>query len=294
MENKKDIESSYNGQDTKNKLILSLFEKDNYLLFIYKKSERIVSAFYLVSNLFSENEPLKWQIRNIGLSIISQVLSLSSIQADKSGALHLLAVDLVKLLSLLDVSFVAGVVSEMNYKLLKRELEHLLQTLSDNGFNSEVVPEKNVAIGEAYFSIPTVQLTKNSSDILQRPNQLKYPGEVLETANQTVQEWGDVQKNQLRAYKGQINAKKILKDSTMSSETPVSIKSDAVETSGTQREVLIVDLLKTKNNLTVKDFTSVIKGFSDKTIQRELLRLVSVGVLKKVGERRWSRYSLSD
>jgi len=44
--------------------------------------------------------------------------------------------------------------------------------------------------------------------------------------------------------------------------------------------------------LSVKDFTRVIKDCSEKTIQRELLDLVEKGIVKKEGERRWSRYSL--
>jgi len=42
----------------------------------------------------------------------------------------------------------------------------------------------------------------------------------------------------------------------------------------------------------VKDFAKVITDISEKTIQRELLDLVQRGVIKKEGERRWSRYSL--
>jgi len=45
--------------------------------------------------------------------------------------------------------------------------------------------------------------------------------------------------------------------------------------------------------LTIKDFTKNIKDCSEKTIQRELLAMVAKGVLKKEGERRWSKYFLS-
>ena len=53
-------------------------------------------------------------------------------------------------------------------------------------------------------------------------------------------------------------------------------------------------LLRQRNNLSVKDFVTVVSEYSEKTIQRELLALVQEGVVKKQGERRWSTYSLAN
>jgi len=60
-----------------------------------------------------------------------------------------------------------------------------------------------------------------------------------------------------------------------------------------KRQQTIIALVKKHRILTIKGFTGVIKGCSEKTIQRELLALVANGVLKKEGERRWSTYSLA-
>jgi hypothetical protein len=59
------------------------------------------------------------------------------------------------------------------------------------------------------------------------------------------------------------------------------------------RQVTIINTIKEKGELSIKDLTDVIKGCSEKTIQRELISLVTDGVLYKTGERRWSRYSLA-
>ena len=56
------------------------------------------------------------------------------------------------------------------------------------------------------------------------------------------------------------------------------------------RQDIILSMLKSGVKLTIKDFAQNIKDCSEKTIQRELLSLVSKGVLKKEGERRWSKY----
>lgn len=292
MENKKDNEVSVGGQNFKNSLILGLFEKDTYLLFIYKKSERIVSAFYLISNLLSDNEPLKWQFRNTGLGVISQVLSSRLTQKDTDEVLHVLAMDFIKLLSLLDVAFVAGVISEMNFKLLKQELENLLEVLNTRGLSSKILPERTASIDINYFSIPKEQLVSNNQDTVTKSFSAVYPQKPVEGHNF---ETDRLNENRQR-NKGSKGQKKIQRNSIKDKINSVP-RQDVYQADsgigGSERERLIIDLLKTKSNLNVRDFTEVIKGYSDKTIQRELLRLVSLGVLKKVGERRWSRYSLA-
>lgn len=59
------------------------------------------------------------------------------------------------------------------------------------------------------------------------------------------------------------------------------------------REKAILDIIRLKGEISIKDISRSVKGCSEKTIQRSLLALVENGVLKKNGERRWSRYSIS-
>jgi predicted AAA+ superfamily ATPase len=40
----------------------------------------------------------------------------------------------------------------------------------------------------------------------------------------------------------------------------------------------------------IKDIAATIKGCSEKTIQRELSSLIEAGLVRRVGERRWSQY----
>ncbi len=57
-----------------------------------------------------------------------------------------------------------------------------------------------------------------------------------------------------------------------------------------ERMSLILDLVRKKKSLSIKEIASVIKGCSEKTIQRELAVLIDRGLVRKVGERRWSLY----
>ncbi len=56
----------------------------------------------------------------------------------------------------------------------------------------------------------------------------------------------------------------------------------------------IIRLIKEKGQSSIKDIARLIPDFSSKTVQRELSALVQAGVVKKEGERRWSRYALVD
>lgn len=58
------------------------------------------------------------------------------------------------------------------------------------------------------------------------------------------------------------------------------------------RRDAILSVIKNKKKASIKDLSLVIRDVSEKTIQRELLSLISLGVVMREGERRWSTYSL--
>jgi hypothetical protein len=68
----------------------------------------------------------------------------------------------------------------------------------------------------------------------------------------------------------------------------------AIAVKKNSRQSIIISLLKRKKEIMIKDVSPLIAGVSEKTIQRELLSMVHSGVLKKEGEKRWSRYSLAE
>jgi DNA-binding transcriptional ArsR family regulator len=59
------------------------------------------------------------------------------------------------------------------------------------------------------------------------------------------------------------------------------------------RQEAILSLIASKGKVGIKDISIVIRGVSEKTIQRELAALISSGKVTKEGERRWSMYSLA-
>jgi len=59
-----------------------------------------------------------------------------------------------------------------------------------------------------------------------------------------------------------------------------------------RREALL-SILKNKQKASIKDISTLIRGVSEKTVQRELMVLIEEGKVVKQGERRWSTYSLA-
>ena len=67
----------------------------------------------------------------------------------------------------------------------------------------------------------------------------------------------------------------------------------AVSVKKTSRQNAIIGLLKRKKEVMIKEVSPLISGCSEKTIQRELSAMVAAGILRKMGEKRWSRYALA-
>lgn len=79
------------------------------------KNEKIVAAMYIVSNLISDSEPIKWKIRELSLCLLSANSQSKGVPTE--------------LASYLRVAYYSGMMSEMNYTVLNQELEKLNQPI---------------------------------------------------------------------------------------------------------------------------------------------------------------------
>ncbi|MDP3763439.1 MAG: hypothetical protein Q8Q92_02155 [bacterium] len=188
-----------------------------------KKSERLASAIYFVTGFFSDQEPLKWKLRDIVSEIV--ILSVSFIDdiTDEKKQVVLESKRLIlEIINLLNVARNANLISPANHELINGEFHKYLDGVASfSDFSGFFADEK------VYIDKPV----------------LKDFGTVL------------IKKN--------------------------------------SRQSTIIAILKRKKEVMIKDISPIISGYSEKTIQRELLTMVKAGVLKKVGEKRWSRYSLA-
>ncbi len=69
------MEKSLTTEIQKNQGPLSYFEENEQFVFVFKKTEKLVSAVYLVTNLLPTDEPLRRLLREKGNQFLSFMLT---------------------------------------------------------------------------------------------------------------------------------------------------------------------------------------------------------------------------
>lgn len=250
-----------------------IFSGDSYGLFVFKKTERIVTAIYLLTGLMSDSEPMKSRLREIATELISNALSMSERVWGEEFFQKGIYNNISEISVLFNIAETTKMVSKMNHDILVSELQKLsnfLTTSSSNYSSAKIAFSPNIFSGD-YNYVPDKSYKNNSLDI---------------------QDSLDMKSQDL--YKGQKDIKDIEKDNVLNKMSPMKISDGEKNIKDkNNRQDIIKSMLKSGVKLTIKDFAKNIKGCSEKTIQRELISMVSSGVLKKEGERRWSKYFLA-
>ncbi|MDO8510433.1 MAG: hypothetical protein Q7S15_02305 [bacterium] len=263
MEEDKDTRKN-NEQDHSLEIVklTSFLKADERFAFFYKKTERLVVALYMISNLLSDKEPLKWDLRELGLRLLSLNTSFgSSSVSDKAVVLETVGARVVEVVAKLEIARLAGLISEMNFTLLRREFGSLLELLA--ALEHDMRTKGNFKLPHDFFAAERHQ----SVDELLR---------------------------NIKVSLGQNRASQGLNRPTVPNVPSLGASEiSSVDLKKNKRRSAILSLVKKKGNITIKDVSEVVHNCSEKTIQRELLSMVSEGVLKKEGERRWSRYSVA-
>jgi hypothetical protein len=225
---------------------------------LYNRSQNIATAVYLITGLFKDNEPLKWHLRTKALEIVSTTGSFSTVSdrddfIEKSEYLKRV---MREMLSLTDMAAYSGMVSLMNKDILVREAGVFLERIPK--FEEMIAATVSRTLDFSTFKKTLISRTRTDEPKRTSPrvSSEKSQGHKKDTPSFTV------------------NAKR------RDSETLV-------------RKEKILDVIRQKGSVMIKDIAPHIPECSEKTIQRDLIELVSRGAVSKKGERRWTLYSLS-
>lgn len=233
----------------------------------YKRTERIVSATYLVTNHIPHEDPIRARIRDIGHELLSGVLALHggfrAATHEKIARLLALVRESISLVRLLHLS---GYVSAQNALLLSNALDELGQFLS--GSQASALSD-SIQLDREDFLPRDASL----SQPLSRPRMAALASPITTTAaSPSIGQSVPVSSN-----------RKIVRSPGRSVQTEVH---------GERRRALL-DILARSGALGIKDITSQMVGCSEKTVQRELSMLVRERTVKKEGQKRWSTYKLA-
>lgn len=234
-------------------------KKDAIFMEIYNKSCRLSTAVFLISNLMDDKEILKTKIKNLSLDIVSLSVKLKDILFLENDIRLITDIEKcsLELMSLLNIASLSGLISKMNADILKEEFQNF-----------------NVELGKFY--------EKSEDDKV---------GSVRSIFSETSL---PVNSPDLNLIRPEISHD--LKSTNAINEHKYVLPSEPSNGNGHRRKDLrkstILNFIKGHNNVSIKDIVPHIVGCSEKTVQRELLELIAEGKIKKVGERRWSKYSV--
>lgn len=241
-------------------------------MFVFvNKAEKLTTATYMVASFIPSEDPIKDKIRVISINFLSDIHAMNKAAGNYHHRINQV-VD--EILSFLSIAASVNLISDMNHSILEREYRNLKQ-LIDMGTGRQKPYDKSLTIKEEFFEAGTP-----GPDLLQ-------PGIINVKANSV-------------SYKGQNIIKdtkednmSFIKNNQISLDKNINKPDSYGERQKNRRRQEILNIIKKKKDITIKDISGSVVGCSGKTLQRELLSLVRLGVLKKEGEKRWSRYSLT-
>jgi hypothetical protein len=263
-------------KSVENTKLSSFFEGNHLYIFLYKKAEKLSSALYMVTNFIPENETLRGLLRDKSINTFSEIAHLQKLSLtqhktlktndsieNRYNSLQAILSGITEIISFLEILNSSGFISEMNFIILKREyieLGTLIKNRKDDIASGGTLLEKD------FFDVPDLYKT----------HALRQGVTKTKTIKDTIHQIKDITKDMKETQKAKV---------------PIRVVKTA-NVRHSDRRNIILELLQDKSFITIKDTIDAIKGCSTKTLQRELLSLVSEGILKKKGERRWSVYSL--
>ena len=282
---------------------------NDFFRFLEVKTEKLVTALYMITNFLSDKEPIKWRLRDVSLSMLSQASVLKEKNsAEQSNLLSSMLVETSETLSLLEIAHLSGFISEMNYAVLRREYDGLAEQIQSRSEIQKSI--HRVSLPDTFFSDNTQTSAQSLPASSQKSGQHIPAGS--STSSYAARSLSSTPTMNNGGYSGAYSAEKdkmsvgqnfqndpyrntAQKDNS-SVRTGTSASAETygkIEKVKNKRREIILQMLRDKSDLTIKDIASEITDCSEKTIQRELVALLKTGSIKRTGERRWSRYSIN-
>ena len=231
----------------------------------YMKTNKLITALYMVTDILDKEEPLRNKLRTLGSDILSDIYNLNSTKDHSLPRIN-------EIISFLDIASAINLISEMNCGILKQEFLELKKSIKEFTHHSPKWLEEFIQEDESI----NLDQTKTSG------------------ANSKGHSIGHLLHTRIGVQKGS-TLMKALSDKTYNlSNTTLKNNFELKK----QRRNDIIFIIKDKiDGATITDIRLKAHGSltscSEKTLQRELISMVKNNVLKKKGEKRWSRYFLS-
>lgn len=295
--------------------------KQEYGTLVAKKSERLVTALYLVTDLMSDNEPIKHGLRKNAVALLSSMNALAQLDVkDRVIEFKMSLKAVTEIISLLHVSVTTGIVSEMNGQLLMDGFRSLQLVLEKKQpiFTKEMlnIDDEELDTNQGFAAA----VTSTSYDVLTPLSlaRLHENNHDLRRTQEALKHSQILARMEAREHKGQTAVPSIkdkkeelassgLDRKVVSPETSTPSPHSVIMEHGSKPQPALASSFQMRKNgrrdqilalfvkgvdVSIKDIASRIRGCSEKTIQRELNSLLYDNIIERIGEKRWSRYVL--
>ncbi len=258
----------------------------------YKKTDKLITALYMVTDIIDKDEPLRKKLRTIGIEIISDINSNPPSACSKVS----------EIMSFLGIASAMNIVSEMNCNILKKEFAQLDQAIRES---SDMIKKANRQVNLSDFFQSSFAEDNKYEEVV-KPN-LAFSKLFFDKGHKNYKGQTKLPKgNSIGVQKGSTLMKALSKVNISTRRTNGSnINSKSVsfntannfETLKRQRRDEISKIIqKADEGATITDIRNSAYGSllscGEKTLQRELVSMIKDGILNKTGEKRWSRYFL--
>ncbi|KKU70166.1 MAG: hypothetical protein UX94_C0010G0008 [Parcubacteria group bacterium GW2011_GWA2_47_21] len=276
-------------ESLENKALFKVFGDDPVIVYLFRKVSRISAATHLVTDFLSDNEPFKADARQVSLEMVNQAsgaVNWGNAFDKKSGEF---AATLIKLAMLLEVGYLSGLITEMNFSVIKGEIYGALEQLEQITKNLSVNAKFQVDLG--FFDVPlAIQKDEDGRTALSA-----LPGGIFKEAGQRAEYINQASGDKIKTG---LERKKVIKDTRggiMSDRNVLSNLGNGhySPNKGHNRDKMITDILFGGKRLTVSEISRNFPNLSVKTVQRILNELVSQNLVAKEGRKRWTRYFLT-
>ncbi|MES2315483.1 MAG: hypothetical protein V4486_01975 [Patescibacteria group bacterium] len=244
----------------------------------YTKTNKLITALYMVTDILDQSEPLRNKLRTLGTEIISDIYSIS-LFSDVNRSIKV-SNKITETISFLDLAGAVNIISGMNCNILKKEFFELKKSVEETIQKTDS------------FEVQT-NLADYFKEELPPPSQYKPSNQITTSyKNNSIRH---LQPARIGVQKGS-TLMKALSDMSATRQGG-AILNDLKK----ERREEIISIIKSFSNdrsepigATITDIKGKAKGqlatHSEKTLQRELIAMVTDNVLYKTGSKRWSRY----
>jgi DNA-binding transcriptional ArsR family regulator len=265
------------------------------LAYIIDRVSKLTRAVYRVTDILQDRDPVKWELRDRAVSALSSITAASGKSYfEKHTVFDSVDFFIDQALALLGVLSGNNTISSINFEILEdeylsvkdalrkeRQLETVesiigkkqpgfLSGLTENsGLSLGSVLDNGQANGQQNNGQNNGQMDMNNVHNNQISDMISVPPEVFNPSSQTLNE----------------------RPSVLNKPRPViRISRPKNNPSAEERKNKVLEIVKERERVSVSEISQLFSGYSEKTIQRDLVELTERGLLVKEGDKRWRVY----